>query len=149
MPASPQTRRSLGEMLLRIDSGLPCPVWIIRSTQSLLQHNQVIVYGYEQPTEAITLLWAYDLDCPGEANQIRIEQKQDRLEMLESCEDLKPMTIQGFLVEDYTPVAPPEVSIPWWGELEFVRRFVWNGRHLWRGLQRRMRPEPEENLPLA
>ena len=141
-----QTRLSLGEIQARIESGLPCPAWIIRSPESLLQHNQVIVYGYEEPTEDFTLLWVYDLDCSNDANQIRIDHKQDRLVLQESCEDLKPMTIQGLLLEEYSPAPPPEVSIPWWVELEFVRRFVWNSRHLWRGLQRRIRPEDDQPL---
>lgn len=141
-----QTRRSLDEILIQVDSGLPCPVWIIRSLDSLVQHNQVIVYGYDQPEEGTIFLWVYDLDCPGEAHQIRIEQKQGRLVMVESCEERKPMTIQGLLVENYTPAPPPDVSIPWWGEIEFVRRIVWSGRHFLRGLQRRIRPASEEGL---
>jgi hypothetical protein len=139
-----QTRRSLEEVLRRIDSGQPCPAWLIRSPASLVEHNQAIVYGYERLAEEKLLLWVYDIDCPGEANQILVEESQGHLALLESCEESKPMTIQGLLLADYTLQPPPEVSYPWWGELEFVRRIVWNSRHLWRDLQRRIRSEPDE-----
>ena len=139
-----QTRRSLEEVLRRIDSGQPCPAWLIRSPASLVNHNQVIVYAYDQLAEEKLLLCVYDLDCPGEANQILVEEAQGRLALLESCEERKPMTIQGLLLADYTPQPPPHASYPWWGELEFVRRIVWNSRHLWRDLQRRIRSEPDE-----
>jgi len=138
-----QTRRSLDEALRRIDSGQPCPAWLIRSPASLVNHNQAIVYAYDRPAEGKLLLWVYDLDCPGEANQILVEESKGRLALLESCEERKPMTIQGLLLADYTPQPPPEASYPWWGELEFVRRIVWNSRHVWRDLQRRIRPDAE------
>jgi len=140
-----QTRRGLEEVLRRIDSGQPCPAWLIRSPTSLVNHNQVIVYAYDRLAEGKLLLWVYDLDCPGEANQILVEEAQGHLALLESCEVRKPMTIQGLLLADYTPQPPPEVSYPWWGELEFVRKIVWNSRHVWCDLQRRFRPDEGED----
>ena len=131
-----QTSKSLDEIRDQIDSGTPCPAWILRSPESLLQHSLVIVYGYQQLSEVSLLLQTYDLDCPGEAHQILVEQRQERLRLQESCAEHKPMTIQGLLVVNYNPAPPPEASIPWWGELEFVRRLVWNGRHLWHRVQR-------------
>lgn len=131
-----QTRISLDEIRVRIDSGMPCPAWILRSPGSLFQHNLAIIYGYEQLTEATLLLQTYNLDCPGEVHQVLVEQIQERLQLQESCTEHKPMTIQGLLLLNYSPGFPPEASVPWWGELEFVRRLVWNGRHLWKRLQR-------------
>jgi hypothetical protein len=93
-----------------LDAGDPWPIGLVGETKNPTFNHQIVAYDYEYADGAITI-YVYDVNCPGQANTIRLEFGEERLGV-ESCHDQGRGALQGFFCERYRRKSPPAVVWP-------------------------------------
>ena len=88
-----------------LDADNPVPIGLVRGGRKLTANHQVVAIGYEEPDEALVVLYVYDPNCPGKKSVIQLRFGSRPFEGQEMCSSV---ALRGFFVEKY------RVKVPGW-----------------------------------
>jgi hypothetical protein len=109
------SREEWGNLKRTLDSGHPCPLFLIGELWNPLQDHQVLAYGYEESTDRRShKIFVYDPNCPGGEDIIQLDftgSMDNKLQSPDSCtykNGLDPdRALRGFFCGQYSWVSPP------------------------------------------
>jgi hypothetical protein len=100
------TMREWDLIKVRLDSGRPVPLALVRDTKNVFENHQVLAIGHEQENERQGTIFVYDPNCPSVESTIQFTFDGERSVFQESCR--AAAALRGFFCETYSPADPRE-----------------------------------------
>ncbi|NJM06051.1 hypothetical protein HC891_07400 [Candidatus Gracilibacteria bacterium] len=102
-----RTREEFAELKRYIDSGKPWPICLVGTSMSPFDNHQVLCYGYDDNGDGTSMIYLYDMNCPGREHITRLDMRGKQLEAQESCPGPHRGPLRAFFCNNYTPEPPP------------------------------------------